>query len=73
MLKPFSVSFVTCVIHGFRYVDELNILVSRYHSAMDSLSELHLGVLASQIKRVAQEMNFGCKRLTWSSLGTVPT
>uniref|UniRef100_A0A3Q3B280 Dynein axonemal heavy chain 10 n=1 Tax=Kryptolebias marmoratus TaxID=37003 RepID=A0A3Q3B280_KRYMA len=50
------------------YADDLNILVSRYHSVMDSLNEAHFNMLAPQIEIVKKEMNFGLKRLSWSSL-----
>ncbi|KAK5620023.1 Dynein heavy chain 10, axonemal [Crenichthys baileyi] len=52
-----------------RYVDELNKLVSRYQSVMDSLSEAHLVMLSPQIQEIRKEMQYGCKRLNWNSLG----
>lgn len=56
-------------LYGCRYVDALKILVSRYHSVMDSLNEVHLDMLALHIERVKREIKFGLKILNWSSLG----
>lgn len=64
-----------CVIFGlcfniiFRYVADLNNLVNLYHSVMGNLSEAKIIMLAQQIKAVKKEMQFGCKRLNWNSLG----
>ncbi|KAL7391500.1 hypothetical protein ABVT39_010104 [Epinephelus coioides] len=52
-----------------RYANDLNNLVNRYHSVVDSLSEAKFIMLAQQIKAVDKEMLFGCKRLNWNSLG----
>ncbi|KAM4590913.1 dynein axonemal heavy chain 10 isoform 1-T1 [Odontesthes bonariensis] len=52
-----------------RYVCDLNKLLNRYHSVMDSLSGEHLSMLAPQIEPVKKQMNFGCNRLNWCSLG----
>ena len=75
MLKPLTdvISPFTCISFGFRYVHDLNKLINRYHFVMDSLSEEHLSMLVPQIEPVKKQMNFGCKRLNWSSLGTLPT
>ncbi|XP_015260407.1 PREDICTED: dynein heavy chain 10, axonemal [Cyprinodon variegatus] len=51
------------------YVDNLWKLVNQYQSVMDSVSEVHLQMLSSQIQRVNDEMEYGCTRLTWKSLG----
>ncbi|XP_069565682.1 dynein axonemal heavy chain 10 [Brachyistius frenatus] len=52
-----------------RYVDDLNKLVNRYHSVIDSLHEAHLIMLTQHIKTLNKELHFGCKRLSWNSLG----
>ncbi|KAM4746443.1 dynein axonemal heavy chain 10 [Anableps anableps] len=52
-----------------RYVDELNKLVNRYQSVMESLSEAHVIILSTQIQEVTRTMQYGCKRLNWNSLG----
>ncbi|XP_041853005.1 dynein heavy chain 10, axonemal [Melanotaenia boesemani] len=52
-----------------RYVYNLNKLVNLYDSVIDSLSEEHLTMLAPQIHAVKTQLQFGCKRLNWSSLG----
>ncbi|XP_043967273.1 dynein axonemal heavy chain 10 [Gambusia affinis] len=52
-----------------RYVDDLNKLVRRYHSVMDSLSEAQVTMLEPQIQEVTKGMQYGCKRLNWNSLG----
>uniref|UniRef100_A0A3Q2PNV9 Dynein axonemal heavy chain 10 n=1 Tax=Fundulus heteroclitus TaxID=8078 RepID=A0A3Q2PNV9_FUNHE len=46
-----------------------NNLISRYQSVMESLSEAHLVMLSPQIQDVKKEMQYGCKRLNWNSLG----
>lgn len=56
-------------LYGCRYADDLKILVSRYHSVIDSLSEVHLDMLALHIEKVRKQMKFGLKILSWSSLG----
>ncbi|XP_069379878.1 dynein axonemal heavy chain 10 isoform X1 [Paralichthys olivaceus] len=53
----------------FRYVDDLKRIVKCYHSVMDSLSEAQFTMLPKQITEVKQVMDFGFKRLNWSSLG----
>uniref|UniRef100_A0A7N8Y270 Dynein axonemal heavy chain 10 n=1 Tax=Mastacembelus armatus TaxID=205130 RepID=A0A7N8Y270_9TELE len=50
-------------------VDDLKNLVNRYHSVMDSLSEIMFIMLAQKISVVTKEMEFGSKRLNWTSLG----
>lgn len=57
----------------FRHSDDLHRLVSRYHSALDSLNEMKTVMLAEQISAVQKEMDMGCKRLNWNSLGMALT
>ncbi|XP_075882096.1 dynein axonemal heavy chain 10-like isoform X2 [Nelusetta ayraudi] len=56
--------------HKFiRYVDDLQKMINRFHSILDSLSETKAIMLAEHINTVRNEVNFGCKRLNWNSLG----
>lgn len=56
-----------------RYSDDLHRLVNRYHSALDSLNEMKTVMLAEKISAVQNEMEIGCKRLNWNSLGMLGT
>lgn len=53
----------------FRYVEDLTNLVNSYNSAMDSLTEPKVIMLAQQIRTVKEVMHSGCKRINWYSLG----
>uniref|UniRef100_A0A669FBB8 Dynein axonemal heavy chain 10 n=1 Tax=Oreochromis niloticus TaxID=8128 RepID=A0A669FBB8_ORENI len=44
-------------------------LINRYHSALDSLNEAHVVMLAPHIKVVRKDISLGFKRLNWNSLG----
>ncbi|CAJ1068269.1 LOW QUALITY PROTEIN: dynein heavy chain 10%2C axonemal [Xyrichtys novacula] len=56
--------------HNFtRNVNDLNNLVSCYHSVMDCLSGAKSVVLAEQIKAVTEVIQSGCERLLWGSSG----
>lgn len=57
----------------FRYSDDLHRLVNRFDSALDSLNEMKTIMLAEQIRAVQNEMDIGCKRLNWNSLGMLLT
>ncbi|KAF7665535.1 hypothetical protein LDENG_00140280 [Lucifuga dentata] len=52
-----------------RYVYDLNNLVKRYNTLMDSLSDAKFTMLAEHIKEIREKMRFGYKRLSWNSLG----
>uniref|UniRef100_A0A673CHG9 Dynein axonemal heavy chain 10 n=1 Tax=Sphaeramia orbicularis TaxID=375764 RepID=A0A673CHG9_9TELE len=52
-----------------RYLDELHSLVNRYHSVMDSLTDAKVIMLVDHIKAVQADLEFGCKRVNWNSLG----
>lgn len=52
-----------------RYVSDLSKLINRYHSALDSLNEAHVVMLAPHIKVVKKDISLGFKRLNWNSLG----
>ncbi|XP_010769910.1 dynein heavy chain 10, axonemal-like, partial [Notothenia coriiceps] len=52
-----------------RYVNDLRKMINRYHSVMDSLSDAQSIMLEQHITAVEEEMQFGCKRLNWTSLG----
>ncbi|XP_030593055.1 dynein heavy chain 10, axonemal isoform X2 [Archocentrus centrarchus] len=51
------------------YVSSLTNLVNRYHAVVDSLNEAHVVILGPHIKAVKKDINFGCQRLNWNSLG----
>ncbi|XP_068162278.1 dynein axonemal heavy chain 10 [Antennarius striatus] len=52
-----------------KHVDDLQALVYHYHSLIDSLSETTFVMLQKNIEAVREEMDYGCKRLIWNSLG----
>ncbi|KAK7889071.1 hypothetical protein WMY93_024631 [Mugilogobius chulae] len=52
-----------------RYVEELQRLMSSFHSLMDSLSDVLFVMLDKHIRTVKKELSFGCKTLNWKSLG----
>ncbi|XP_033947329.1 dynein axonemal heavy chain 10 [Pseudochaenichthys georgianus] len=52
-----------------RYVNDLRKMINCYHSVMDSLSDAQSIMLEQHITAVQEEMQFGCKRLNWTSLG----
>lgn len=65
------ISGLTCCNLAFRYEIDLDNVVNCYHSAMDSLSDALVTMLAPQIKAVKTNLYLGCKRLNWNSLGMV--
>lgn len=60
---------VTCLILCLRYCYDLNNLINCFHSVVDSLNEAKFIMLAQHINAVHEELQFGCKRLNWNSLG----
>ncbi|XP_030648846.1 dynein heavy chain 10, axonemal [Chanos chanos] len=51
-----------------RYLSDLNNLVNRYHTLMDSLNDVEFIILSEKIKELRRVLRAGCKRLSWSSL-----
>uniref|UniRef100_A0A665V7Z7 Dynein heavy chain tail domain-containing protein n=1 Tax=Echeneis naucrates TaxID=173247 RepID=A0A665V7Z7_ECHNA len=67
---PYLAQSVALQEHKFiRYGDDLNNILSCFHSALDSLSEAKFSMLSPQINAVKKVLLFGCKRLNWTSLG----
>lgn len=75
-MEIFFINYLACLTRfnlGFRYVHDLNNLVNRYNSVMDSLTDTKFIMLDLKIGAIRTEMNFGCKRLNWTCLGMVHT